>query len=337
MDRTADNSIARPDEPGTPGDPAGPDASGRAAAPAAPSSPDDPLARLLEVLDLRTTDGPGLRGEDDVFEGDSVAGPAQRAYGGQVLAQAIVSAARTVPPGRLIHSLHGYFLREGSLEAPIGFAVERLRDGRSFSARRSHALQFGRPILSMIASFQEDQPGYELTTPMPDGVPAPDELPSVLDELADAGQEARAFWSERSAFELRYVGGSLFRASDRGELAAPHTQMVWMRARRPIDSDDQMLHRAMLAFACDQVMLEPALRAAGKTWQEVGKGQVPLASLDHAMWWHRDVRVDEWLLYVQGAASAQGGRALGHARVYRPDGTLVASMGQEGMMRLPAR
>ncbi|GAB4083822.1 thioesterase family protein [Myceligenerans cantabricum] len=298
----------------------------------------DPLTRLLDVLDLRSLEGPGPRGEDDVFEGDSVAGPATRAYGGQVLAQAILSAARTVPEGRLIHSLHGYFLREGSLDVPIGFAVERLRDGRSFSARRTHAMQFGKPILSMIASFQEDQPGFELTTPMPGDVPAPEDVPSALEEVRDAGDRARAFWTEQAAFELRYVGGSVYLQRDPSAEAgeAPHTQLVWMRARRPVASDDQMLHRALLAFACDQLMLEPALRAAGRSWQEVGGGKVPLASLDHAMWWHRDVRVDEWLLYVQGAASAQGGRALGHARVYRTDGTLVASMGQEGMMRLPA-
>lgn len=300
-----------------------------------PTTPPDPLGHLLEVLDLRPVDGPGPRGEDDVFEGDSVVGPAPRAYGGQVLAQAILSAARTVPPGRLIHSLHGYFLREGSLEAPIGFAVERLRDGRSFSARRSHAMQFGRPILSMIASFQEDQPGFEFTTPMPDDVPAPEDIPSAVEEL-EAGQDPRAFWVERSAFDLRHVGGALYLPRESSAREASSTQMVWMKTRRPMDSDDQMLHRAMLAFACDQVMLEPALRAAGTSWQEVGEGKVPVASLDHAMWWHRDVRADEWLLYVQGAASAQGGRALGHARVYRRDGALVASMGQEGMMRLPA-
>ncbi|MBL0887074.1 acyl-CoA thioesterase II [Myceligenerans sp. I2] len=300
-----------------------------------PAEEPDPLGHLLEVLDLRPVDGPGPRGEDDVFEGDSVLGPAPRAYGGQVLAQAIIAAARTVPPGRLIHSLHGYFLREGSLEAPIGFAVERLRDGRSFSARRSHAMQFGRPILSMIASFQEEQPGFELTTPMPDGVPAPGDVPSAVEELEGADDRARTFWAEQSAFDLRHVGGSLYLPRDPSAGEPAHTQLVWMKARRPIGSDDQMLHRAMLAFACDQIMLEPALRAAGRSWQEVGGGKVPLASLDHAMWWHRDVRADEWLLYVQGAASAQGGRALGHARVYKQDGTLVASMGQEGMMRLP--
>lgn len=321
MDRTADHPTTAPDGDGTP--------------PADATVP-DPLGHLLQVLDLRPAEGPGPRGEDDVFEGDSVVGPAPRAYGGQVLAQAIVAAARTVPPGRLIHSLHGYFLREGSLEAPIGFAVERLRDGRSFSARRSHAMQFGRPILSMIASFQEDQPGFELTTPMPDDVPAPEDVPSAIEELTGADDRARAFWAEQSAFDLRHVGGSLYLPRDPGHGEAPRTQMVWMRTRRPIADDDQMLHRAMLAFACDQIMLEPALRAAGRSWQEVGGGRVPLASLDHAMWWHRDVRADEWLLYVQGAASAQGGRALGHARVYKQDGTLVASMGQEGMMRLPA-
>lgn len=320
------------------------------------ASLEDPVDDLLDVLDLSYEGSTTVRvsstagvvedlrdSEGEVYVGRSQPMPTGRVFGGQVLAQCVVAAGRTVDVDdgdgpRLIHSLHGYFLREGSLEAPIGFAVERLRDGRSFSARRTHAMQFGKPILSMIASFQEEQPGFELTMPMPDDVPAPEDVPSAFDELAGAGDRARAFWAERSAFELRHVGGSLYLRSDPSATAGtgPHTQMVWMRSRRPIDSDDQMLHRAMLAFACDQVMLEPALRAAGRSWQEVGGGKVPLASLDHAMWWHRDVRADEWLLYVQGAASAQGGRALGHARVYRADGTLVASMAQEGMMRLPA-
>ncbi|WP_164545066.1 acyl-CoA thioesterase domain-containing protein [Antribacter gilvus] len=295
------------------------------------------MDRLLEVLDLRHLEGWGPRGEDDAFRGDSVPGIARRVYGGQVLAQAIISAGRTVPDGRQIHSLHGYFLREGSLDVAIDFAVERLRDGRSFSARRSHAFQHGKPILSMIASFQDDQPGFEHTSPMPDGVPGPTEVRSAFEELAGIDHPAAKFWAEGSAFELRHVGGSLYMGPDaavREGRPPAHTQMVWMRARRPIAGEDQLLQRALLAFACDQVMLEPVLRTAGKSWMDVGD-TVPMASLDHAMWWHRDVRVDEWLLYVQGAASAQGGRALGHARVYREDGTLVASIAQEGMIRLP--
>ncbi len=300
----------------------------------------DALDRLLEVLDLRHLEGWGPRGEEDVLRGDSVPGPANRAYGGQVLAQAIIAADRTVPEGRQIHSLHGYFLREGRVEEPIDFAVERLRDGRSFSARRTHAIQFGKPILSMIASFQEDQPGYEHAMPMPHDVPPPEEVGSSLDELANlpGGVDARAqFWAD-SAFELRHVGGSLYLRPDTTVAdggTPPATQLVWMRARRPLGIKSQAMHRALLAFACDQLMLEPAMRAAGKSWQDVAVS-VPMASLDHGMWWHRDVWVDEWMLFVQTSPTAQGGRALGTAQVYRQDGALVASVGQEGMIRLPA-
>ncbi|GAA2219907.1 thioesterase family protein [Promicromonospora sukumoe] len=323
MDATTPDPTAGTPASGTPGDRA-PDA----------------LDRLLEVLDLRHLEGWGPRGEEDVLRGDSVPGPANRAYGGQVLAQAIIAADRTVPEGRQIHSLHGYFLREGRVEEPIDFAVERLRDGRSFSARRTHAIQFGKPILSMIASFQEDQPGYEHAMPMPHDVPPPEEVGSSLDELANVpgGVDARAqFWAD-SAFELRHVGGSLYLHPDTAVAdggTPPATQLVWMRARRPLGIKSQAMHRALLAFACDQLMLEPAMRAAGKSWQDVAVS-VPMASLDHGMWWHRDVWVDEWMLFVQTSPTAQGGRALGTAQVYRQDGALVASVGQEGMIRLPA-
>lgn len=306
---------------------------------ASPDHQPDALDRLLQVLDLRHLEGWGPRGEEDVLRGDSMPGPANRAYGGQVLAQAILAADRTVPDGRLIHSLHGYFLREGRVEEPIDFAVERLRDGRSFSARRTHAIQFGKPILSMIASFQDDQPGYEHQMPMPDDVPPPDEVGSAIDELAalPEGADVRAqFWAD-SAFELRHVGGSLYLHPDRavaGGGTPPATQQVWMRARRPLGIKEQAMHRALLAFACDQLMLEPAMRAAGKSWRDVG-ASVPMASLDHGMWWHRDVQVDEWMLFVQTSPTAQGGRALGTAKVYTQDGALVASAGQEGMIRLP--
>jgi acyl-CoA thioesterase-2 len=291
----------------------------------------DPLGRLLTALDLRKLEGWGPRGEDDVLRGESVPGPARRVYGGQVLAQALLACGRTVEDDRLPHSLHAYFLREGSLDEPIDFAVERLRDGRSFSARRTHAIQAGRPILSLTASFQVDQPGYEAQVTMPDGVPAPEDVPSAFEQLAGIDHPAARFWTDGSAFELAHVGGSLYL----GATAEPRPeQMVWMRARRRVDSDDLLLHRALLAFGCDQVMLEPVLRQAGRSWLEVG-GQVPMASLDHAMWFHRDARADDWLLYVQESPGAQGGRGLGLARVYDRSGALVASIAQEGMVRLP--
>jgi acyl-CoA thioesterase-2 len=292
----------------------------------------DALDRLLAVLDLREVDGWGPRGEEDLWRGDSVPGLANRVYGGQVLAQAVVACGRTVVDARAPHSMHAYFLREGALDMPIDFAVERLRDGRSFSARRTHAIQQGKPILSLTASFQEDQPGYDYQRAMPDDVPPPEEVTSAFHLLGSVDHPAARWWSSDSAFELAHVGGSLFLGPGREKT---DRQMVWVRARHAIDSDDRLLHRALLAYACDQVMLEPVLRGAGKSWLDVGH-DLPLASLDHAMWWHRDARVDDWLLFVQEAPTAQGGRALGFARVYTREGVLVASIAQEGMVRLPA-
>jgi acyl-CoA thioesterase-2 len=292
----------------------------------------DALDRLLAALDLREVEGWGPRGEDDLWRGTSVPGPGRRVYGGQVLAQALLACGRTVDGDRLPHSMHAYFLREGALDVPIDFAVERLRDGRSFSARRSHAIQGGKPILSLTASFQADQPGYEHATPVPDCVPAPEDVPSAIEQLGSIDHPAARFWSHESAFDLRHVGGSLYLGPDPRPRA---TQLVWMRARHAIGSDDQLLHRALIAFGCDQVMLEPVLRQAGRSWIDVG-GAVPMASLDHAMWFHHDARADEWLLYVQESPGAQGGRGLGLARVYSREGTLVASIAQEGMVRLTA-
>ena len=289
----------------------------------------NPLSHLLEVLQLeRVGDGDGSAADPEHFRGVSVHQPTGRVYGGQVLAQAVLAAGRTVPEGRLPHSLHGYFLRPGGLDVPIDFAVERLRDGRSFSARRTHAIQHGKPILSMIASFQEDQGGIEHSSPMP-AAPAPEEVPSALDVLGGIDHPIARFWSHHSAFELRHVGGSLYLGPDH---EPKDHQMVWMRARGDV-GDDQLMHRALMAYACDQVMLEPILRQSGTSWVTP---DLSIASLDHAMWWHRDARVDDWLLYVQSASSAQGGRGLGAARVFAQDGTLVASIAQEGMVRLPA-
>lgn len=281
----------------------------------------DPLRTVLDVLDLERLD-------PDTFTGASLPKPGGRVFGGQVLAQALLAAAHTVEDGRLPHSVHGYFLRAGDVRLPITFAVERMRDGRSFSARRTHALQNDVPILSMITSFQEDQPGVEHTDHPPTSVPGPDEVVSALDVLAPVDHPIAAYWTQTSAFDIRHVEESLYLEPAR---VATDRQLVWMRARGPVP-DDQVLHRALLAYACDQVMLEPLLRRHGASWATPG---MSIASLDHAMWWHRPVRVDEWLLYVQSAPSAQGGRGLTAARVYRQDGTLVATIAQEGMLRLP--
>ena len=282
---------------------------------------DTPIAAVLDALDLRTGNAP------DTFVGDSLQVPTGRVFGGQVLAQSVLAAGRTVEATRLPHSLHGYFLRAGDVTAPIEFRVERMRDGRSFSARRTHAGQAEGPILSMIASFQEQQPGIEFAERAPRGVPRPDDVPSAQEHLAAVDHPVAQFWTE-SAFDLRHVGGAVYLHPDHERTGR---QLVWMRTRGPVPPD-QLLHRALLAYACDQVMLEPILRHAGLSWSSRG---LSIASLDHAMWWHRDVRVDDWLLFVQSSPSGQGGRGLGAARVFDQKGRLVASVAQEGMVRVP--
>lgn len=286
-------------------------------------APVSPTAAVLDALDL--TPDPTV---PDQFSGHSLPQPNGRVFGGQVLAQALLAAGRTVDADRLPHSLHGYFLRAGVVTEPITFAVERLRDGRSFTARRTHALQGGAPILSLIASFQTEQEGVDYADEMPDGVPAPQDVPSALDLLGTIDHPAAKFWAQESAFDVRHVDGSIYlgRAAE-----VTGRQQVWFRSRDPLP-DDRLLHRALLAYACDQVMLEPVLRRSGRSWVTPG---MSIASLDHAMWWHRDARVDDWLLYVQTSPSAQGGRGLGAARVFTRDGTLVASIAQEGMVRFP--
>ncbi|WP_028049145.1 acyl-CoA thioesterase II [Cellulomonas sp. URHD0024] len=281
----------------------------------------DPMRPVLDILRLDPTD-------PDVFTGSSLPQPGGRVFGGQVLAQALLAAGATVPDGRLPHSLHGYFLRAGDVAEPITFAVERLRDGRSFTARRTHALQGGTAILSAITSFQETQDGVDYADPMPPGVPDPEDVPSALDVLGGIDHPVAKFWTQEAAFDVRHVDGQLY-LGPAGD--AIGQQSVWFRSRGPLP-DDQLLHRALLAYASDQVLLEPILRRTGHSWVTRG---LSIASLDHAMWWHRDVRVDDWLLYVQSSPSAQGGRGLGAARVFTRDGALVASVAQEGMVRFP--
>lgn len=279
----------------------------------------NPLDRVLEILDLDLVD-------ENTFTGESLSQIHGRVYGGQVLAQAILAAVRTVAPARMVHSLHGYFLRPGHLEEPITFAVERLRDGGSFSARRVHAIQFEAPILSMIASFQDQQPGLEHQDEMPP-VPGPEELPSSIAIFGALDHPIAKFFYRNGAFDMRHVQEPLF---TRPAPTKQSVQAMWIRARTPIPAD-QPTQRALLAFACDQVMLEPVMRTHGLSWVAPNAS---IASLDHAMWWHRDVDLNEWLLFAQETPSGQGGRGLGTAKVFTRDGRLVATIAQEGMLRI---
>jgi len=303
----------------------------------------DPFEDLLDVLDLKpagsahiSVDAPDDAESDlgesdaDVFVGRSQPQPHGRVFGGQVLAQSIIAAGRTVEAvegsPRHIHSLHGYFLRPGDSSHPIRFAVERLRDGHSFSARRVHAIQYGKPILSMITSFQTEAEGLDHQDPMP-ASPDPETLPTVADELAHIDHPAAQFWSGRRAIDLRHVEGAIYVKP--GRQRAPR-QSVWLKAlgRMP---DDPLLHAAVLAYCSDYSLLEPVLRRHGIAWADP---RLRPASLDHAMWFHRPARADEWTLYTQDSPSASGGRGLATGQMFSSDGVLVATVAQEGMLRI---
>lgn len=286
----------------------------------------EPVAGLLSALALTNT---GARTNEDIFTGISEWMPMGRVFGGQVLAQSAIAASRTVEDDRHLHSLHGYFLRPGDVKQPITFAVDRIHDGRSFSTRRTQAYQNGLPILSMIASFQDEDPGLEHQVDMPADIPDPESLPSDSELLSQIDHPIAHYWATGRAFEMRHVGEPVYFGEVHERVAH---QAVWMKAidRLP---DDEVLHRAALAYASDYSLLEPVLRRHDKVWATPG---LKVASLDHAMWWHRFGRVDEWLLYVQESPNAIGGRGLATGRIYSRDGLLLATVAQEGMIRTPA-
>ncbi|CAN5588033.1 acyl-CoA thioesterase II [soil metagenome] len=286
----------------------------------------DPLSGLMAALDLTDT---GARTSEDIFTGPSQWMPGGRIYGGQVLAQSLVAANRTVTDDRFVHSMHAYFLRPGDVDLQITFSVDRIHDGRSFSTRRTQAYQDGQPILSMIASFQDVDDGLEHQLDMPEGLPDPDTLPTTADLLSDIDHPAARFWSSERAFDIRHIGSTLYLSVDGSR--EPH-QAVWMKAVGALP-DDPNLHRAAIAYASDHTILEPILRGHGIPWTTPG---LKIASLDHAMWFHRDGRADEWMLFVQDSPNSIGGRGLSFGRVYDRGGRLLASIAQEGMVRVPA-
>ena len=267
-----------------------------------------------------------------LFRGQSQKQPHGRVFGGQVLAQGVVACGRTVRAieggaDRRLHSIHAYFMRPGDDTQPITFSVERMRDGRSFSTRRVHAIQHGKPILSMSASFQTPDRGMDHQDLMPEA-PDPMTVPSLAESFAGIDHPGARHMAEERAIELRHIEGNLFVAPATEQVA---DQRVWMRAIGELP-DDPLVHEAVLAYASDYSLLESILRRHGKDWRTPG---LRVASLDHAMWFHRPARADQWLLYAQHSPSAQGGRGLGIGRMFGADGTLVATVAQEGMLRLP--
>lgn len=280
-------------------------------------SEDAARSSVDDLLDLLSLDENRARTTEDIFTGRSHAMPGGRIYGGQVLGQTILASERTLPHERAVHSMHGYFLRPGDAANGITISVDRIHDGRSFSTRRAQAYQNGVPIFSMIASFQDEAPGIEHAAPMPAGIPQPEDI--ALDEIPDHSSVA---------VDIRHVNGPIYREAASSE---EPQQAVWIRLRAPMP-DDQRLHRAALAYLSDMTIQESILRAHGISWSLPG---LKVASLDHAMWWHRPVRVDEWMLFVQESPNARGGRGLATGRFYTRDGVLVASVAQEIMVRVP--
>ncbi|MFI8187350.1 acyl-CoA thioesterase [Streptomyces sp. NPDC085946] len=286
------------------------------------------LQDLLDLLDLE-------RVEEDIFRGRSRSAVVPRVFGGQVAAQALVAAGRTVPADRPAHSLHAYFLRPGDPGTPIVYTVDRIRDGRSFTTRRVVAVQHGKPIFHLSASFQEHEDGLEHQAPMP---PAPDPatLPTSEERLRSYGhldpEVVERFVEARAAVDLRYVDAPPFGRF--GEPREPHSQ-VWFRTDGKLDRevDDPLLHVVLATYVSDMTLLDSVLLAHGRGGWAVG--DVVGASLDHAMWFHRPFRADEWLLYDQESPSAHGGRGLGQARIYTQDGRLAVSVIQEGVVRVP--
>jgi len=293
---------------------------GRSMPPGRSKSP-SAIDNLLSILDLEPL-------EDNLFRGRSPQQSWQRVFGGQVLGQALVAAVRTVEPERVAHSLHAYFLLGGDPARPIVYSVERVRDGGSFTTRRVTAIQHGRPMFVMSVSFHKAEPGLDHQSQMPK-VPAPEDLPSEQDLKAKLlgylPENMRSYWERERPIELRPVDVSRYFARER----RPPEQHVWMRATGALPND-LPLHQCVLAYASDFSLLDTALIAHGKLMFDK---DLQLASLDHALWFHRPFRADEWLLYAQDSPNSHGSRGFCRGSIFTRDGELVASVAQEGLMR----
>ena len=284
------------------------------------------ISALLQLLDLEQI-------EENIFRGQSYQAPWGQIYGGQVLAQSLRAATLTVPENRFAHSMHAYFILPGDIHWPVLYEVDRIRDGGSFTTRRVVAIQKGRAIFNMAASFQLEQEGFEHQSAMPEVAP-PEELVSDL-ELSETLQEelppAFKLYQRNRPIEFRLVekdaSGTL---ASSASLQHPPVRHVWMKAKGIIP-EDKFCHQEVLAYACDSNLLATALLPHRHLFS--GFEDIQLASLDHAMWFHRDFRMDEWLLYALDSPSASNARGFARGSVYKRDGTLVASVVQEGLMR----
>jgi acyl-CoA thioesterase-2 len=275
---------------------------------------------LLEILDLEPL-------EVNLFRGRSPQVGWQRVFGGQVIGQALVAATRTVD-ARPVHSLHGYFMLPGDPKVPIVYEVDRLRDGRSFTTRGVRAIQHGQAIFSMLVSFHRDEPGFDHQSLMPK-VPAPEDLPSdaeirknILPSMPEA---VRVYYERERPIELRPVEFRRYTSRDHRD---PKFH-VWIRSTAPLPADPA-IHQCVLAYASDMTLLDTALIPHGRT---VFDKSIQAASLDHALWFHRPFRADEWLLYAQDTPNASGARGLSRGLIFARDGTHIATVAQEGLIR----
>jgi acyl-CoA thioesterase-2 len=278
------------------------------------------IAALIDLLDLEEI-------EVGLFRARQPDTQLQRAFGGQVLAQALIAAGRTVDPARMLHSMHGYFLLPGRTDTTMVYDVEAIRDGRSFSSRRVVARQGGQVIFYLSASFHIAEEGFDHLDPIPEGVPGPDECPRLSDVMAKASGRTPDLWEhEWGALDVRYIGDSR-PGGGLVDPAHPARTRVWVRADGDLP-DDHRIHQAVLAYASDLTLLSASTVPHGVL---VGVN-VQAASIDHAMWFHRPFKADQWLLYDQISPTASGALGLSTGRLFQ-DGTLVSNVAQEGLIR----
>ena len=280
------------------------------------------MDELLSILDLEQL-------EHNLYRGRSPKLDWQRIFGGQTIAQALVAAQRTVEPDRFVHSLHGYFMRPGDIRVPIVYEVDRIRDGGSFTTRRVLAIQHGQAIFSLEASFQVDEKGLEHQFALPDDVPPPEGLPTqrqLLERAERVPEAVRRFWARERPLELRPVNLQHYESRDK----LPPRQNVWIRLAGPVP-DDRALQSVLLAYLSDMTLLDTSTFAHGRGLFDP---DIQAASLDHSMWFHRPHSLDGWLLYAQDSPSSSGSRGFSRGTLYARDGTLIASMAQEGLIRL---
>jgi acyl-CoA thioesterase II len=279
------------------------------------------LDDVVDLLDLEQI-------EVDIFRGRSPEGERrQRVFGGQVAGQALVAAGRTVPADRPVHSLHAYFIRPGDPTVPLIYLVERVRDGRSFTTRRVSAVQHGKTIFTLSASFHHDEPGIEHSDPMP-VVPPPDAITPTVERLEKVFGPSVHEWYGGNPIDIRHIGPLTVEA-ERDPALRTARNLVWLRADGDLP-DDWLLHVCLVTYASDMTLLDSVMLAHGLSWAD---GQTTGASLDHAMWFHGPFRADQWLLYAQDSPVARGARGLARGEMYTSDGQLVVSVVQEGLIR----